>query len=159
MPQSPLDTRLGAIGLIFGAIAVGYVYYKERSATVAALPPGSASDSGGGGLVNQPANYTGTPLQRLTAFAKDMGLTITSGLRSGSTTPHAPGFSLHNIGHAIDVGGGPLSTPEGVQTVTNAAQAQGFNVLPELYQGYGPYGYSTGPHLHISISPPGTTLK
>lgn len=34
--QSPLDTRLASVGLIFGALVVGYWYY--RGAGTAALP-------------------------------------------------------------------------------------------------------------------------
>lgn len=69
MAQSPLDSRLASLGLLLGAGMIGYSYYKSRQgvgplAPPTPLPPGSRSDSGGGGTLgpqDQPGSANTLP--------------------------------------------------------------------------------------------------
>lgn len=57
----------------------------------------------------------------------------------------------HRSGMAADINP-ELMTPEAI----DGARRMGLNVLPELYKGDGPNGFSTGPHYHIQAMTKGT---
>jgi hypothetical protein len=124
--------------LVVGALGFGYYYYRLSHKTLGPVPGSKPI-----GPPVPPEMGTGqTPLQRLLGFAESMGLRVYSTTRGRHVTG-----SLHYQGRAIDTGLGG-HTPEEVQS---AAEAQGFRVLPELYKGWGRYGYSSGPHMHIEV--------
>ena len=159
--------------LLVGAIAVGYWFYTldplRRKTLLHSGAGGSAGATtpadvgatlGGvptvdpGASIRDPVTgatvAAGAPLAALLGFASAEGLTVTS-TTGGSHTP----TSLHYQGRAIDVGVSGLSSASIAQKVQDALNA-GFKVLQELYTGNGRYGYSSGPHLHISDPAPGT---
>ena len=161
MTQSPLDTRLASLGLLLGAGMLAYSYYKARQGVgpLAAPPAGGGAGSTGGSsgaLSSSGGGGTLSPLEELTAWAGSLGLTITSGQRTAAQEAAlgGPPTSLHVLGRAIDVSVAGLSGPQ-IQSILDSAHAQGFNAFFEG-QGNTPYGYSTGNHLHVSISPPGS---
>ncbi len=99
------------------------------------------------------------PLGLLLRFARVHSLRVTSGefldgaghahyLHAG----HNPG-SLHYVGRAIDVSTHGLSDPE-IEHLAGLAQVLGINTYAETERPAA--GVWTGPHLHLSVSPPGT---
>ena len=99
------------------------------------------------------------PLEYLLTFARHHELHVTSGehiLPDGTEVyPHGGhnGNSLHYRGRAIDVSVHGL-TDAIVRHLCQQAVALGINVYDERTPPA--HGVWTGPHLHLSISPPGT---
>lgn len=154
------DTRSASLVLIVGAAGVAYWYYHLTSGKISSGGPAQNSQGGpqdgstatlGVGSAQQSSAAPRDNLGRLLAFASQWGLRVTSGekiLPSGKEvipqTGHTPG-SLHYSGNAIDVAGSVTGAAQ------RAAAAVGIHILPELYTGQGPSGYSSGPHYHLSF--------
>ena len=135
------DSKSASLILIAGAVGVGYWFYHLSQGKLA---PAAADTTTGPNL--QPNSVTmGSPLARLEAFAQAWNLPITS--TTGGQ--HAPN-SLHYQGRAEDVSVRGL-TQQAIDAIKAAAAAAGIHVLDERYTGNGPYGPSSGPHLHLSI--------
>lgn len=101
------------------------------------------------------------PLHQLLRFAAAHKLHVTSGEYLGPDGQahhpqegHNP-HSLHYVGRAIDVGLHGLDDAE-VQALATAAMREGINFYDERQPP--PCGVWTGPHAHLSISPPCTRL-
>ncbi len=101
----------------------------------------------------------GAPLHQLLEFARVHGLHITSGEHIGpdgrayfAHGGHNTG-SLHYVGRAIDVGA-HLLDDLAVHSLAFEANAKGINLFDERQPPGN--GIWTGPHLHLSISPPGS---
>lgn len=154
------DSRSASMVLIVGAAGMAYWWMHLTSGRLSSQnaprspPDGSTGDLGAGTTQQSSAGGPGN-LGRLLAFAQQWGLRVTSGERLVNGVPtlsasdlahtgHSPN-SLHYSGNAIDVVG---SVTDAVQ---QAAAALGIHVLPELYTGMGPSGYSSGPHYHLSV--------
>ncbi len=136
-----MNDRLSASWvLIAGSVFIAYWYYRTKG----------KEDSTGSPSV--PATVIGpqkgTPLERLLGFVKAEGLPAPS--HSQTTGGRHAIHSLHYQGRAVDVGTRGLS-PSFIEKVIADAKAAGFRVLRELYTGNGPYGPSSGPHLHIEL--------
>ena len=103
-----------------------------------------------------------TPLAYLLTFARHHELRVTSGehIDADGTehyphSGHVPG-SLHYVGRAIDVSvDGLLETS--VEHLITQATILGINVLDERRDPHDGEPW-TGPHFHLSLSPPGTRL-
>lgn len=139
------DTRTASLVLVAGAAGVAWWYWHLTSPQGALASPAAPGGASGPGALSSNPVALGRPLDRLEAFARQWGLPITS--TTGGQ--HAPN-SLHYQGRAIDVGVRGLSA-SALATLKEAAAAAGIHVLDEQYTGQGPYGYSSGPHLHLSI--------
>lgn len=146
-----MNRDLIASGFLLVGVGIYAIYLYSRK-RIAMLPEASQGLKGASttvpgvklpGPVNQPVIQS--PLDRLLAFAQQMGLTVTS--TTGGE--HVPG-SLHYRGRAIDVGARGL-TQKAIDAIRAAAEQLGFRVLQETYTGRGRYGYSSGPHLHIEV--------
>lgn len=149
------DSQSASLILLLGGVGLGVWWYHldptEKDAILAGgnvsgkkLTPSTAVGKAAVGYPYQQEQgaVSGTPLERLEAFAGRWGLNITSRVRKGNSR------SLHYSGRAIDVGTRGL-TPRQVAMIIADAVQSGFRVLDERYTGQGRYGYSTGPHLHI----------
>lgn len=149
MAQSPTDTRLASLGLLLGAGMIAYSYYRSRHGIGPMTPPkpGDAPVTGG------------SPLAQLKAWADSLGLRVTSDLRTPQQQAALGGKpgSLHVLGRAIDVGVRGLSWSR-VEEIIKDAKAKGWNAFFEP-AGDTRYGHSTGPHVHVSISPPGSSAQ
>lgn len=153
------DRKLAGFILAIGAIGIGYwllrlqAQVRGGAESPVSGPPAPGTPSPG---ITPPAGRTGsmggkTPLQRLMAWASSLGLIVTSttgGKHKGK--PGEPGSSLHYVGRAIDVQL-PAVSRYSWADVFRSATEQGFYILPEFYKGYGRYGYSSGPHAHVSV--------
>lgn len=154
------DTRSASFVLIVGAAGVAYWYWhltagKLSSQNASGTAPGGSTGDLGPGTAQQSSSVGPGNLERLLAFAQQWGLRVTSGESVVNGVPtlspsdlartgHSPN-SLHYSGNAIDVVGNVTDA------MKQAAAALGIHVLPELYTGIGPSGYSSGPHYHLSV--------
>lgn len=150
------DRLTASWALLVGAIVLIYWFWSLDPLRKKALLHQDAQDvgpqtgEGGGTLAPSDQPGSGTPLSQLENFANVEGLKITS-----TTGGHHNPGSLHYQGRAIDVSVNGLS-PQRIQQVMQDAINSGFKAIKELYTGNGPYGQSSGPHLHISLPPPGS---
>ena len=153
------DRALSGFILIAAAAYGAYLYWRHlQSGGGGAASPAGAPPAGSGAS-SLPTAAGGSPLAKLLGFAQAENLHVTSGehfttngqavmsAHDLAQTGHTTG-SLHYQGRAIDVGVGGLSAAQIGQVIADAT-ANGFRVLKELYTGQGPYGESSGPHLHI----------
>lgn len=150
------DTRSASLVLIVGAAGMAYWWMhltagKLSSQNAKGGASGGAAGDLGAGTTGQSSAAKTDNLSRLLAFADKWGLRVTSGekiLPSGQEvipkTGHSPN-SLHYSGNAIDVVGSVTDA------VKQAAADLGIHILPELYTGMGPSGYSSGAHYHMSF--------
>ena len=145
-------------GLLLAIAGVAFIlWYRRRSegeraalfgsvAHADALPEASSDNPGipEGERGARAGNPTGTPLERLLAFASahDLRVTATTG------GEHNPG-SLHFLGRAIDVSSRGM-TDAAVARIREFAQAAGLHVLDERTRLPGERVWG-GPHLHISL--------
>lgn len=153
------DRALSGLILIVAALYGAYLFWRhlQSGGGGAASPAGPGTAPGGSPPVPpKPTAASLSPLAQLLSFAGMEHLTVTSGehfdaqgnaVLSPSDVAHTGHTtnSLHYQGRAIDVG----VSGSNVGQVIADATAAGFRVLRELYTGNGPYGYSSGPHLHI----------
>lgn len=101
------------------------------------------------------------PLRYLLTFCRHHGLRVTSGeelLPDGREYYPREGHnvrSLHYAGRAVDVSVHGLD-PAVIPHIIAQANRLGINVYEETTAP--PCGVWTGPHLHLSISPPGTEI-
>ena len=154
------DTRSASLVLIVGAAGVAWWWYHLTSGKLSTGgpaqnaqegPQGPATGDLGAGTTQQSYSGQTDNLGRLLAFADRFGLKVTSGekvLPGGREvipqSGHTSG-SLHYSGNAVDVVGAITGAAQ------QAAAAVGIHILPELYTGMGPSGYSSGPHYHLSF--------
>ncbi len=89
---------------------------------------------------------TSSPLKRLTTFAQDQGLTVTS----STGGKHNPG-SKHYVGEAIDVRTKDKS-PEQINEAMQQATVLGYRVLDERQRPAGRRVWD-GPHMHLEYTP------
>lgn len=148
------DSQTASIVLLIGGIGLGLWWYRldpTERASVLEREKGEGPRMAGGPVPGRRTAadpyaaerkpVSGSPMARLEAFAAKWGLTVTSRTRKGNPR------SMHYFGRAIDTSRG--RTPrETAQIIADAIQS-GFRVLDENYRGYGRWGYSSGPHLHI----------
>lgn len=142
-----MNDRLSASWvLIVGTVFIAYWYYKVKGKAPAQVAGSRQPDSTGG--AHDPSGAKGSVLDRILALGQQFGFPTPS---VGQTTggKHATN-SLHYVGRAVDFGTRGIS--DAVQSAfIAAAKAAGFRVLDERYTGEGPYGPSSGPHLHVDL--------
>ena len=147
------DRALSGLLLVVAAVFGAFLFYRRLKAEGAATSPVQAPAGGKPGIpgVSAPVLPDVRPLSRLLGWAKGLGLPVTSheDTKGIPKSGHVKN-SLHYSGRAIDVGVSGKSFQE-VSRIINDAVAKGFRVLPELYKGNSPYGYSSGPHLHVEV--------
>ena len=139
-----MNDRQSAAILIGAAVVWFLIWYRqrdeeERSHLFGVGEPGTTATKGEAAL-----NPTGTPLDRLLAFAKAHGLTVTS-----TTGGRHNAGSLHYMGRAIDVRSRTL-TEQMVEDIKRFAAAAGIRVLDERKRPPGQLVWG-GPHLHLEV--------
>ena len=139
------DRRSAAILAAIAGVALILWYRRrsetERQAIVSGPVPTPGGEATGG---KEASGGTGTPLDRLFAFAAALGLTVTS--RTGGR--HNVG-SLHYQGRAIDVRSRGL-TEEQIQRIKDFAAAAGISFRDERLRPRGQAVWDK-PHIHLSI--------